>query len=233
MNMENVFLNPQFKQALFDVHAKECDQLVELPGEVRFSQKFERKMERLLQSRQGPLHRYVNTNPKKVLLALAATFLLLMALVFGVAAIREPVVRFFVEAYEKFSLVFFHRQQEENYPAVLEVYYAPAWLPAGYQEDIDQRVDVTIYCEWIYVSENEGDIMFTQYIITPSALRVDTEGSQARPILINGNEGVYYSNKGIQNLIWNDGQYGFHIFGPISEAELLQAAESIRAVEME
>ena len=214
MNMETILNSPQFKQALFDVQSEECERLMELrlPEEITFSAKFERKMERLLRAQRRPLYRYTNTGGKKAILALAASLILLVTLVFSVSAIREPVVRFFVEAYEKFSRIFFH-QQEEQYPGTLEAYYAPAWLPEGYREDADQRVDIIIQCDRTYVNESKGEIKFKQYTITSPILLVDTEDVQAKPVAVNGNEGFYYSNKEIQYLTWSDEQYGFFVSG--------------------
>jgi len=232
MTMEQLLHSPQFRQALFDVQNEECERLeAELALEpVRLSPAFERRMQRLIRAERRPYYRFTNTNGKKAVLALAATFILLVTLVFSVSAIREPVVRFFVEAYEKFSRVFFH-QQEEQFPGMLEDYFVPTWLPKGYKEDPNQTVNAIIHCEWTYVSESQGDIKFKQHTITSNVSRIDSEDIQVKPIEVNGKEGLCYSNKGTQHIIWSDGQYGFFIAGPISEADLLRIAESIQAVE--
>jgi len=154
----------------------------------------------------------------------------MIATVFSVSALREPVVRFFVEVYEKFSMVFIHHE-EEQFPATLEVYYAPTWLPEEYQENLGQMVDAIIFCERVFTNDHEGEIRFKQKILTSKVLHIDTEDVQSRPLTVNGAEGLFFSNKGIQNLIWNDGQYGYHILGPVSEADLLRIAESIQPLE--
>jgi len=228
MSMENILTSLRFRQALFDVQSEECERLAALPGTVTFSPRFERKMERLLRVRRRPFYRYADTAGKKAVLALAAALILLVSLVFSVSAIRGPVVRFFIEVYEKFSQVFF-QQQGESFPAALEVYYAPAWLPEGYREDTGQMVNIFVQCERAYICEGKDDILFIQHVIT-GAWRIDTEGTQAKPVLVNGNEGFYYSNKEIQRLTWSDGQYGFLVSGTIAEADLLRIAESIHAI---
>jgi len=79
-----------------------------------------------------------------------------------------------VETYEKFSRVFF-QQREEQFPGILEEYFAPAWLPEEYQEDTDQLIDAIIHCERTYIRENQNDIKFTQHTITSNVLRIDSE----------------------------------------------------------
>ena len=196
-------------------------------AEHTFSPAFEQKMNRVIRAQSKPYYRFVNTNAKKAVLALAAILILLITMVFSVSALREPVVRFIVEVYEKFSDVFFH-QQEEQFPNELEVYYVPAWLPEGYQADDAQTIDVINLCERTFVHKSENDIIFKQYIITGTVSRIDTEGITPKSVTVNGNEGLFYSNNGIQRLLWNNGQYGFSIFGPVTEAELLRMAESLR-----
>jgi len=232
MTMEALLRSPEFRQALFDVQNEECEQLeAEVArNPVRVSAEFERRMRRLIRTERSPYYRLANTNGKKAVLALAATFILMMTMVFSVSAIREPVVRFIIEAYQKFSRVFFH-QQEEHFPSVLEVHYLPTWLPEGYSEDINQTIDYVTDCERTYICESKYDVTFTQYTITSIVVRIDSEGTSVETVSVDGREGFYYTNKEIQSLTWSDGQYGFRISGPISEADLLRMAESIQITE--
>jgi len=230
VNIDVLLESPQFKQALFDVQTAESERFAANAVPVSVSPAFERKMERLLRTYRQPYYPLINTRPKRVLLSFAVVLLLLITMVFSVSALREPVVRFFVEVYEKFSDVILHKQQEEQFPVELEVYFEPTWLPEGYRFDADQSIDVVNLCERLFVNETDNDILFKQYVIISSALRIDTEGIQSSHVVVNENEGLYYSNKGIQNLVWSDGQYGFRIIGPVSEADLLRIAESIQPI---
>jgi len=231
MDFEALLTSPLFKQVLFDRQTQKCDLLEASMEPVTFSPKFERKMERLLRVYKKPYYPLINTGFKKAVLAMAAIIILLTTMVFSVSALREPVVRFIVEVYEKFSQVFFAHQPEDQFPTTLEAYYAPTWLPEGYREDADQIVDVIIHCEWTFINETSDIIIYKQYIITSSTLSIDTEGSEIKPVTVNGNAGIFLTNKGIQRVLWNDGQYGFVIYGPISEADILRMAASIQARE--
>ena len=227
--------SPQFKRALFDVHNRECERFAAEMEPVVFSPRLERKMARLLRAQRKPYYPLMNTGFKKVVLAAVLTIILMTTTVFGVSALREPVIRFIIEVYEKFSLVFVQpppQEEEKSFPALLEVYYAPAWLPEGYQEDVEQMVDAVVLYERTYLDESENEIRFKQYTMIATVSRIDTEGVQTKQVALNGHEGLFFSNKGIQQLLWNDGQYYFTMLGPVTEAEMLRMAESIRPVEM-
>lgn len=228
MTLDELLNSPQFKQALFDVHDQKCERYAETMEPVTFSPKFERKMERLLRAHRKPYYSLINTKPKRAMLAVALTIILMITMVFSVSALREPVIQFFVEVYEKFSQVFFQHNEEEQFPATLEVYYTPTWLPEGYRGDPAQTLDIINLCERVYVSESGQDILFGQYTITSSALRIDTEGVEIESVILSGNAGLYFSNKGFQYLTWNDGQYGFSVSGPVSKADIVRLAESIQ-----
>jgi len=226
MKQDFIQANPVILRALGEAMDRRVERI---PATERtFSPAFEQRMNRLIRAQSKPYYRFVNTTPKKALLALAAAVLLMITMMFSVSALREPVVRFIVEVYEKFSQVFFQQQEEDYFPATLEVYYTPTWLPEGYLEETDQIVDIILRCDHTYVNENRDEINYRQYTITTSILSIDTEDVQPKPVSVNGNEGLYYSNKRIQNLIWNDGQYGFRLSGPVPEADLLRMAESLR-----
>ena len=227
MKQDFIQANPMILRALGEAMDRRVERI---PATERtFSPAFEQRMNRLIRAQSKPYYRFVNTTPKKALLALAAAILLMITMMFSVSALREPVVRFIVEVYEKFSDVFYHRQQEEAIlPNEIEVYYAPTWLPDGYQADEEQTIDFINAYERAYISKSENDIIFKQYTITGTATRIDTEGGSLKSVTVSGNEGLFSSNKGMQRLQWNDGQYGFSLLGPVSEADLLRMAESLR-----
>jgi len=206
VKMEEFLRSPLFRQVLFDVQNGECEQLeAELAlNPVQVSPAFERRMQKLIRAERKPYYRFINTNGKKAVLALAATLILFVTMVFSVSALREPTVRFFMDVYEKFSQVFYRQHEQEQFPSALEIYYAPTKLPDGYRLEADQTVDAIVYYEMTYVSDSKDDIVFKQYAINPSASRVDTEGSETKPITVNGSEGIFFTNKGVQHIQWNE-----------------------------
>lgn len=231
MSIENLLRSKKFKQALFNVHTEESEQFAAAVKPVDYSPAFERKMDRLIRAQRKPYFPLVNTSFKRAFLAATIAVIMLITMVFSVSALREPVVRFFVEVYETFSQVVLHHEPEDEFPAMLETYYEPTWLPSGYQEKVDQRVDAAIFCEWTYMDDNGNALIFKQYTITSTALLIDTEGTQSEQVTVNGNAALFYSNKDIQHLMWSDGAYGYLVSGAVTKEELYRIAESILAVE--
>jgi len=179
----------------------------------------------------GPSRPSAGARARKTVLAFAAAFILMAATVFGVSALREPVLRFFVETFEKFSRVFYETPEDASLPGTLETSYAPAWLPEGYREDPEQLFDSLSFCMRIYVSDDKYEIIFQQYTIQAIGITIDTEGVTTKQVAVNADEGLFYSNKGIQNVLWNDGQYGYSVSGPVTEAELLRVAQSLQPLQ--
>jgi len=225
MKQDFIKANPMIIQAIGEV----VDRRVErIPVEKHiFSPAFEQRMDRLIRAQSKPYYRFVNTKAKKAALALAATFVLMITMVFSVCAWREPVVRFIVEIYEKFSAVFFdHGEEEPTPPDTLEAIYEPAWLPEGYvlDEEITAMSNSVRTC---YFTKDNGVIAYQQYTFS-AGIALDTEGSEIQPVMIHGQAAMFYSNKGVEALVWDDGQYGFSLFGPVDKGDLLRIAESLR-----
>jgi len=228
MTMDDFLNSQRFKQAIFDVHDQECERFAATMEPVTFSLKFERKMDRLLRAQRSSFYPLVNTNFKKAVLAMAVVLILIITTVFSVSALREPVIRFFVEVYEKFSTVFFHSGEVEQTPPItLEVFYEPAWLPDGYASKEEMTALSDTVCIRFYFSEN--DMITLQQHTVFSRINLDTEGAEIQSTLVRGQDALLYHNKGVWTLVWNDHQYGFSLSGP--EADLLRIAESIRVVE--
>ena len=56
---------------------------------------------------------------------------------------------------------------------------------------------------------------------------MDTEGVDIQNVTIDGKETLFYSNKGINNLIWTDNGYGYLISGRINKDEIIKMMKSV------
>ena len=196
-----------------------------------FSDEFNRKMEKLLKFSKKPYFTFINTFGKRVAVITITIFASLLITVFSVEALRTPVVNFFVNIYETFTIITFDNTannfesngityEEDVLPTTIEEYLEPAYIPGGYSfsENIDLEGINHIY----WLDENQNEIGFEQFIIENTTLGLDTEGVELEDITINGNKGWFYSNKGVNNVIWIEKGYGFQIYGVISKNELLE-----------
>ena len=192
--------------------------------DITFSPEFEEKMERLIKRRKKPFYYIFNTAAKRVACIIAALIIAMVSTVLSVDALRNGVKNFFVEAYEKFSTVFFDK--DSSSPDTLEVYYSPSYIPDGYEQCRIKRE------AWLYSLEysNEQDkIIFQQHRIRSDGETIDTEDAVTEEI---GN-GIYVFKPQvkIKTFMWSDGNYQFLIraYDDISKEELLKMADSLKA----
>ena len=220
--MEHVLNSKQFKQALFDVQTEECEQYAALPGAQEFSPAFEQKMELLFRAQQRPFGHY--TRRRKALLALAAAFILLASLAFGVSAIREPIVRFFVETYDWFFTVVLEQPEAETAPPnSLETIYLPAYLPEGFV--LEERSTVrSWYTAYGFISQKGGYFEFRQYLLPTPSIKIKDQGTPSEEMMVGEYQGVYCYDLGRPTLLWQTEEYGFSIAGwGINEEEADEA----------
>ena len=71
-----------------------------------FSEKFNKKMEKLIKSQRKSYYIFINTVGKRVAILFVA-IITLFAASMSVKAIREPVINFIIEVYESFTKYFF------------------------------------------------------------------------------------------------------------------------------
>jgi len=123
-------------------------------------------------------------------------------------------------------IVFHVDEETESLPQTIEISHFPAHIPDGYA--LIEEVTLGDSVEITYKNEKQNELTFEQYTIGSRSLGVDTEGGLIEDIFVGAYEAKYFSNKGIQQLIWTDGIYGYHIFGSISKEEIILMAESVK-----
>mgnify|MGYP004654521019 CR=1 FL=1 len=193
-----------------------------------FSPAFERKMDRLIRIQRLPFSAMINTVGKRVAVVFVAVCLALTTTVFGVKALREPVVRFFIEVYEEFSRIIFQKDDSDvSAMERIEQYFTPQYLPDGFAPVSEERYDNMALYQ--YCDSDDRDISFMQTLPDANMI-MDTEGITTENVTVNGADAVYYRNKGYDNLIWSDGTYIFSLSIPsaLGKSELLRIAESVK-----
>jgi len=225
--------NPSFdlnlKKAIHRIEKEELDDLYKAAQESPhvFSEKFERKMNWTLSNSSKSYFSMINTAAKRVAIVAVTVFTLMTITTFSVDALRKPVVQFFTRIFHEFTNIVFQVDEEtELIPQTIEVSHFPAYIPDGYT--LSEEVTLGDSIEIIYKNEEQNDLIFNQYTIEPTNLGVDTEDGIIENIFVGVYEAKYFSNKGIQQLIWTDGTYGYHILGSISKEEIVLMAESVK-----
>lgn len=214
----------------FDLYYKEyCKTLPtkEELSHIVIPEKLEAKMQKLIAKERKFYYYWINTLGKRVAAIILAIILCLTTVTFSVRAIREPVVRFIVETFEKFSNVLFVNDKSEN-DTVVEIDFKkiePKYIPTGYS--LDSKFEDVAILNMIFVNSDNTTIMYMQAINKEGVLQANTENVEYEEFNINGYDAIYYSNKGTNTIVISGEKYIFTFESTIEKDELTKMAESI------
>lgn len=223
--------NLEILRKAFDIIAREEAKALPTPEEcthVTFSEEFEQKMQKLINKEKKPYYYLINTVGKRVACVIIALLLALTSVTFGVKAIREAVIDFFVETFEKFSIVGFKDEDVSNTLDHIETYYAPTYIPEGYELKKDDKLSAQRRLK--YMLRNDC-IYFNQSVLQSVSAYVDTEDAKFEQVLVLGSEAFYTIKENMSLLYWNGTDYSYFIQSEsdIAKEELIKIAESIKA----
>ena len=189
-----------------------------------FSKGFQKKMNKLIrQERRSPfIKTFVNYSRK-----VAIIFLIFISIAFATTMSVEAYrVRFFevvIEVWEEFTSIIFNDKQNIDDGKLIPV--NPTYIPDNFK--IIEH-EINSYEQFIYWQNDEGiEIMFEQAKITANSIITDTEGIDIEELLIGEQKIIYFTNKNINQIYWNDSNYIYTIISEYDKNELLKMVESI------
>lgn len=198
-------------------------------SDITFSEEFERKMQKLIDLQKKFYFNWFNTVGKRVAAIILVIILSFTTITFSVRALREPVIRFIVETFEKFSNVMFVNDKTEQdiiVDFVLEK-VVPSYIPDKFTEESifeDESGFQTVYIS----NDGSQSIMVMQIVNDEAIVQTNTENVVYENILVNNYPAIYYSNKGTNTIVISGEQYIFTVEGTIEKEELIKIAESIK-----
>lgn len=206
-NTENNEGYEKLKNAFERADKDYLDSLELVPeNEIHFSERYERRMERLKRNQKRPYWKLINTAGKR-----ACAIILAVLIIFGgtmsVEAIREPVIGFIENVFEKFSELFVNNSGVENPPETIEEIFTLTSLPEGYVEtscDISEKSITT------YWSDGNTILQLEQYTVG-FKVTIDTEDSGYTKFIHNNMEINYACKNSITTVIWHDKNYIYTI----------------------
>lgn len=176
-----------------------------------FSKRFQKKMNKLIrQERRSPfIKTFVNYSRK-----VAIIFLIFISIAFATTMSVEAYrVRFFevvIEVWEEFTSIIFKEKQNIEDGKLIPV--NPTYIPDNFK--IIEH-EINSYEQFIYWQNDNGiEIMFEQAKITANSIITDTEGIDIEELLIGEQKIIYFTNKNVNQIYWNDSNY---IYAIISE----------------
>lgn len=209
----------------FELYARQQDALLpteEALASVTLSPEFHGRMERMLTRRKRGYYVLFGTWGRRVASFVVALLIATVTVTFGVKAVRERVMSFFAERWERNTHIAFSDDVAQVDGLARRV---PAYLPDGYgmteETVLDELYRVT------YTHADGDEIGYTQRRSESLSLDIDTENSGYTTVTIGDCQGVLYSNKGVTTVTFADGGYVYTVFGSCSAEELLRIAASI------
>ncbi len=154
----------EFKQAFREVVSLEFSHIPTDENSIQytFSEKFNKRMEKLIKAQKKVYWNLVSTTSKRVAIIFLAIFTMFTA-AFSVKAIREPIVKFISEIYETFTHYFFDGDTTDT----ITQEYSIKVLPDGFKQTNQIKSDVFVTTE--YQDDSGNIIQFTQMTTEHSA----------------------------------------------------------------
>lgn len=188
---------------------------------MTFSSEFERKMNRLVRLQQKSYYKLVSTSARQAVCIIAA-LLTLTAASMSIEAVREPVVRLFVQVFEKFTR-FGAKGDIVGADTGLEGVYAPAYIPDGFVTAEEHKSPFRYIAKYV---QDDRYIFFTVRTITSGSMGLNTETVSSEKTTVNGMTGTIYSTEDMMFIEWHNDKYVFLITCNIDESEALKIANS-------
>lgn len=191
--------------------------------EYEFSNEFKRKIKKLI--RQNKTRSQVEAMAflrMRVVVFVAAIIILLVSAM-SVSAMRAAVFEFITEVYEKFTHIFFNESRSSQDAADGFAIYEPAYIPEGFKL-VNKNTDGLVLLEY----EKENDfISYSQQCLENVSSNINTEGVRLEELEFKGLPAKYYSNQGVQNLLWYDDKYIYVVSSTLDRDIVFKIAESV------
>lgn len=195
----------------------------------QLSPKLERKMRKVIKQYERPkVLRQIIIASKRVASFVIILSALLFTTILSVEALRTQFIEFVITTYEKYSNIFFSRDDtgdtSKQSTNAFEC-YTPTYIPKDFRLIHEEYSDFIIL---EYENSSNDFISFIQSDKSGFNGNINTEGVELENIIINGNTGFFYSNQCVQNLIWYDDLYYFHISSTLDKKEIEKIAKSTK-----
>ena len=191
-------------------------------SKISFSETFERKMKKLFSLQKKTYYKLINTVGKRVAIIVLALIISLTATTFSVKALREAVIEFITETYEKFTKVSIHTTGSNEDNVIKTV---PQYIPQGYE--IEFEIDDGHLYSITYTDKENNHIIYDQQIQSGTTYHANTEDIEFETIHINSLEGISYVKNEYNTVVFADENHFYTITGKVSMEEIVKIAESI------
>jgi len=196
-----------------------------------FSDRFERKMRRMIRAEARGYWNLINTTAKRAAIA-AAIFLTLLSTALAIRPIRERVIQFFIEVYEEYFEIRFGKEEKDDIDPTPKpmVRYTLTELPEGYEEVKYIESDAFLWTSW---QNKEGDGISLRQEAGTNEITLDRLPEKTDRIFLNDLEVLVHTVKETKMYIWEQDEYVFYLscFEEIPAEVVYQMIETIKPTE--
>jgi hypothetical protein len=202
--------------------------------EHEFSAEFENKMQKLIRKSKKAAVKGIGRLWGSRVVVIAAILIILFASAMSVSAVRAKVYELITEVYEKFTHIFFEssRSSQDSLDSSQDAdcgftVYEPGYIPEGF-ELINRITDGLVLLEY---QRGDDFISYTQQRIESVSMHINTEGIEVERFEFKGLPAMYYSNQGVQNLLWYDETYMYMVSSTLDKDAVFEIAGSVKVKE--
>lgn len=215
-------------RALRQVMEDECEmyRIKAEQSEHVFSERFEKKMQKLIRRTKKPYYPLVNTGFKRVACVMIAIMTCFGGLM-NVEAVRESFKNLMLFTNDD-DMTKIHVNGNAGFPTTIEEIYVITYSLIGYDLMSEMYEDTMVRKDY---KNSFGDVIFFKQI-THNYFKEfwwDTEGDIISNADINGNEAICFSaQNGINTVMWDNGVYVFTISTSLPMEEAIEIAKSVK-----
>lgn len=219
----------KFSKAIEDALNEEYAKAVPEYNEKHiFSEKFNRKINKLIKRQKKSYYKMINTVGKRVACIVLIILIASFSTIMSVDALRNAFKDFFIKVFFTHSEISIVDSAYSSLPNTIQNIYEITYDLNEYEIDYE---DYTCISRSIVYKKDNIYIDYYQCVKSEYDMGINTEKATISTIDVNGYEALYYLDKnGYHNLIWDNGEYVLMIGSNIGKDALINIAKSVQIV---
>ena len=220
-----------FRKAIAEALDPEYAAMIPEHGEHIFSDKFERRMQKLIRRRRKPYYVLISTGLRRAACIVVMFLVVSFTTVMSVEALRKPFLDFLSSIFSDHTTIESVLDLDGDYPETIEERYEITEGLEGYE--IESEETTPVYNTYYYRNIHSSDlIVFTQSTVKYYKSNINTEDSSTSNVKIDNIDAItYYDNQGYSNIVLNNGGYIIEFHSTIGEIALIELAKTVQKVD--
>lgn len=209
---------------VFEPQIDEFMQTVELKPDYIFSDKYRRKINKLIKRREKPYFKLICTTGRRIVCT-AAAVIIILASSLSVEAVREAIHDFLMNFFKGHTAVSVSGTMED-YPTVIEEEYEIANLPDGFQQ-VDYYADETsVFAMYI---NSDKYILYEQTVYCDFMGNFDNNNAEFEYYTdTSGQEYLIHNTGNNCNIMFDNGQYVIRVESNLYKDDIIDLCKDTK-----